>query len=183
MPSPSGGRTRRSSGSRHRRPPGRRRASMSPPPTRRSTRPSTASAGLSGGPTSGAVDVPPFGKLPVDDFLKIQLLHGAHHLSFLQPRVDGRPSLTPPRRSGTPSSARRSARGRRIALGNAGWFTAIGVALGLEAERGLLDVRHAAATGGRCRRGSCRCRTGRPARWWPRSASGRWSARSSPRRT
>lgn len=29
---------------------------------------------------------PPFGKLPRADFFGMQLLHGAHHLSFLKPR-------------------------------------------------------------------------------------------------
>jgi hypothetical protein len=30
------------------------------------------------------IQVPPFGRLKLDDFRKIQLLHGAHHLSFLK---------------------------------------------------------------------------------------------------
>jgi hypothetical protein len=34
------------------------------------------------GPT---IDCPPFGTVPLDDFMRIQLLHAAHHLSFLKP--------------------------------------------------------------------------------------------------
>jgi hypothetical protein len=38
------------------------------------------------GPT---IRCPPFGTLPLDDFMRIQLLHAAHHLSFLKPKSDG----------------------------------------------------------------------------------------------
>ena len=31
------------------------------------------------------VNSPPFGVLSVSDYVKIQLLHGAHHLSYLRP--------------------------------------------------------------------------------------------------
>jgi hypothetical protein len=34
------------------------------------------------GPTVGST---PFGAVPLDDYVKLQLLHGAHHLSFLLP--------------------------------------------------------------------------------------------------
>ncbi len=32
------------------------------------------------------VQFPPFGSMPLSDFRGLQLLHGAHHLSFLRPR-------------------------------------------------------------------------------------------------
>ena len=36
--------------------------------------------------TGETIDCPPFGTLLLEDFKKMQLLHGAHHLSFLKSR-------------------------------------------------------------------------------------------------
>jgi hypothetical protein len=38
--------------------------------------------GLTGPTVSGT----PFGTVPIDDYIKLHLLHGAHHLSFLAPQ-------------------------------------------------------------------------------------------------